>query len=286
MMTMTKKSTAVVITLAVLTLAGFIVVSNLFTGAKQKDRPQSNSLTAQPQATAKPQATASPPSAPNRVGSPEAQLRTDLAQAQSLLDQLNTDVLTGDWGNAQNHYAEFDRKTQLLPAPQLNHPDISPMMQDFFALYKVQLERALGEQNAQQSRFTINQLFGIVSEQRARFGTRGVPLEFQRLHFLIREIEIWNHAGDRQMLGVRALALRDAWKEVRPVVVARRNGVEQARNFDALVEKLSAFDQTQDLSPLISELGKEFEQMNSLFQHAHRQSGTNASGGKIAEDND
>jgi len=109
-------------------------------------------------------------------------------------------------------------------------------------------------------------------------------LEFQRLHFLIREVEIWNQAGDQEMAYLRVISLRDAWKEVRPVIAARRNGSEQAKNFDSLIEKLSTFDQNQDFATLISELGKGFEQMNTLFQRVSRPQGASANTGKTSED--
>jgi len=259
---MTRKSTAVFIALAALTLAGFFVVSNIITGVitgqKHGDKVPAPNLTTQPTATPKPQATASPQPATIKVNATEIQLRADLAHAQALLDQLNADIAAGAWDKAASHFTEFEQKTRLLPAPQLNHPDISPVMQDFFALYKVRLGRALSQQDAQQARFAANQLFGIVGEQRARFGTRGVPLEFQRLHFLIREVEIWSQAGDQQLLSVRAISLRDAWKEVRPVIAARRNGSEQVKIFDALMERLSTFNQTQDMTLLVSELNRGF----------------------------
>jgi len=283
---MTRKSTAVLIALGALTLAGFSVVSNVITGHKTPEKAKPTVVAVKPTATPTPHATASPASTPIKGLNPEIQLRQDLVQAQALLDQLNADIAAGAWDKANGHFAEFEQKTRLLPAPQLNHPDISPVMQDFFALYKVQLGRALGQQDAQQARFAANQLFGIVGEHRARFGTRGVPLEFQRLHFLIREVEVWNHAGDQQMLRLRAASLRDAWKEVRPVIAARRNGSEQVKNFDTLIERLSASEQTQDMSTLISDLGKGFEQLNTLFQRPSRQPGTSANGGKPAEDDD
>src|SRR5215813_11534268 len=278
-MTMTTKPTAVFIALAALTLAGFFIVSNVIT---PHDKGPQQTQTPRPTPTPKPQATASPPLPKGPVT--EYQLREDLKQSQVLLDQLKADIATGDWDKANGHFAELEQKTRILPAPQLNHPDISPVMQDFFALYKVQLGRALAQRDAQQARFATNQLFGIVSEQRARFGTRGVPLEFQRLHFLIREVEIWNQAGDQEMARLRVISLREAWKEIRPVIAARRNGSEQAKNFDALIEKLSTFEQNQDLPTLISELGKGFDQMNLLFQRASRQPGANTNGGKTSDD--
>src|SRR5262245_56991245 len=281
---MTRKSTAVFISLAALTIAGFFIVANVFTGGQKKaEQTQAQKPGAMPSATPRPRPTASPPGAPGKAPS-EMQLRADLLQTQNLLDQLNADIATGAWDKAILHFTEIEQKTPLAPAPQLNHPDISPVMQDFFALYKVQLGRALALRDAQQARFAANQLYGIISEQRVRFGTRGVPLEFQRLHFLIREVEIWYQAGDREMTYVRTISLRDAWKEVRPIIAVRRNGSDQAKKFDALIEKLSAFDPAQDTSTLISDLVKGFEQMNTLFQRAPRQTGTNPNSGKASED--
>ncbi|HKE05139.1 MAG TPA: hypothetical protein VKE91_13860 [Blastocatellia bacterium] len=86
------------------------------------------------------------------------------------------------------------------------------------------------------------------------------------------------------MARLRVISLREAWKEIRPVIAARRNGSEQAKNFDALIEKLSTFEQNQDLPTLISELGKGFDQMNLLFQRASRQPGANTNGGKTSDD--
>jgi len=279
-MTLTRKPTAVFIALAALTVAGFFIVSNVITGQKYNLKPQTTNPIPKPTATPKPLATVLPPKGPVT----EVQLRENLLQSQLLLDQLKADIATGAWDKANGHFAEFEQKSGTLPAPQLNHPDISLVMQDFFGLYKVQLGRALAQQDAQQARFATNQLFGIISEQRARFGTRGVPLEFQRLHFLIREVEIWNQAGDQEMAYLRVISLRDAWKEVRPVIAARRNGSEHVKNFDALIEKLATFDQNQDLAALISDLGKGFEQMNTLFQRASRQPGANANSGKTTDD--
>jgi hypothetical protein len=225
------------------------------------------------------------------------QLRADFSRAQVLLDQLNQSISAGDWTSSKQYFDEFEQRTERLPVPQLNHPDISPVMQDFFLLYKVQLARAIAEQNTHNAQFAANQLFGVVSEQRARLGTRGVPIEFQRLAFLIRELEIWNRAGDTEMLRLRANALRENWKEVRPVIVARRNGIEQAKVFDALVERLSALsdfpaassamDGSQELTSLVSDFNKEFEVINQLFQRPpHSPGSPSPAAAKPSEDDD
>lgn len=269
-----------VIGILLLTFGGFVIVANL--ASTQKLPPLKPAV--QPTATARPQPALSPQLPVNKASQTEAQLRSDLGQAQSLLDQLNTDVLAGDWTTAQTHFTEFAAKTQQLPAPQLNHPDISPVMQDFFSLNKIQLLRALNQQNQQQARFSINQLFAIVGEQRVRFSSRGVPLEFQRLRFLVREVEIWSVAGDEEIFNMRKAALSDAWKDIRPVIAARRSGTEQASRFDELIKKLSAANQPADLALLFPQFTQEIDKMNNLFQRLPRVSGSPSSPPKITDD--
>lgn len=261
---MTKRPAIMILGLAGLTLAGFVVVSNAIIGRRPAS-PIADQSAPPPGGFAKPVAAASPQTSSVRTNSNEVQMRADLTSAQSLLDQVNADADSGDWKIAHQHFTEFEARTGRLPVPQLNHPDISPVMQDFFVLYRVQLARAIAQQNLQQVHFAANQLFGIVSEQRARLGSRGVPIEFQRLHFLIREIETWNQAGDEEMTQIRARALVDAWREVRPVIVARRNGLGVAREFDRLTEGLSNL-QAANLPGATADLNRQFEVMTSLFQ--------------------
>ena len=222
---MSRTSTAVVVILALLTLSGLAIVSNLM-GVRQSGgdaRPSAGaSAPALGSRTASKPSLALSPLPLYKPGQAEGEAQADLARAQSLLDSLAVAAAAQDWAQAEGLLAEFKQKTRRLPAPQLHHPDISPVLQDFFALYDVQLERAIAEQDAKRAAFALNQLYGIVGEQRARFGPRGLPLEFQRLRFLLREVTLWAEAGDEQMLGVRSAALRDAWsRDVRPIIASQ-----------------------------------------------------------------
>src|SRR5262245_8389461 len=285
MMTMMKRPTITIILLAVLTLAGFVIVSSIVVGRRLQQAPV-NKPGVQSTPTTSPQVTVSPQVTAIKTNLTDAQLRSDLGRAQTLLNQLGEAVTAGNWQGAQEFFAQFEQCTRQYPTPQLNHPDISPVLQDFFALYKVQLVRALAEQNYQQTRFVTNQLYGIVSEQRARLSTRGVPIELQRLGFLIREIDIWKQANDAEMLRVRAVSLQETWKEIRPMIIARRNGIEQAKVFDGLVEKLLVSDISQDFAVLVSEFNKEFEMINGLFQRPTHPQGANPGALKQANDDD
>ncbi len=272
-----------VIMLALLTLSGFILVSNLM-GAK---RPENNpSRSADQPKVPNQQRPVSIPTLPPTNYKPsqdEGQMHSDLKTAEDLLGTISAAMASNDWGKAQQAFTEFQSKTQRLPAPQLHHPDISPILQDFFTLYAVQLETALTQQNAPQASFAINQLYGIVGEQRARMGTRGIPLEFQRLRFLVREVGLWGEAGDEKMLRLRAVALRDAWwHDVRPIIAARRNGVEPAKHFDQLVQQLSAAGQIHEITALLPEFNKGLEQMDTIFQRPRPASGNHT--GKTADD--
>ncbi|HKX26078.1 MAG TPA: hypothetical protein VJ302_00160 [Blastocatellia bacterium] len=280
---MTKKSTATIVSLVAIILIGFFMVSSLFS-SKQNGIGKQNPAQPQPTTTLKPLTAISPAPTTTRNNLTPGQWRAELTQAQTLLDQIKAAISAGDWAGAQNSYTEFEYKTRYMPAPQLNYPDISPLLQDFFDLYKVQLTRSIGEQNALQATVSANQLYGIVSEQRARFGTRDVPLEFQRLHFLIREIEIWSQSNDEELSRVRIRALRDAWKDVRSVIVARRNGAEQVKHFDELVEKLQVTGQSAEIAALIPDFHKELERING-FLRLPRSTGTSSpSPGKTASD--
>src|ERR1051326_8538678 len=172
-----------VIMLALLTLSGFILVSNLM-GAR---RPENNSSrTAAPPTAPKIQGPVSIPTLPptnHRTNQDEGQMHADLKRAQELLTTISTAMTANNRAGAQQAFTEFQSKTQRLPAPQLHHPDISPILQDFFTLYAVQLENAFAQQNASQASFAINYLSGIIGDQRARLGVRGVPLAFERLRF-------------------------------------------------------------------------------------------------------
>jgi hypothetical protein len=281
---MTQRTTITIIALATLTLAGFVIVSSLV--GSRPSTPPANNAAARITPTIRPQATLPPQTTGPKTTQTDAQIYAGLGRAQSILDQLNDAVRVGDWQSAQNRYTEFEQATQHLPTPQLTHPDFSLVMQDFFALYKVQLVRALAEQNTHQSRFAANQLFGIISEQRARFGSRGVPIEFQRLAYLIREIDIWKQSEDVDMVWLRSMALQETWKEVRPAILARRNGPDIARVFDDLTDKLLLPERPQDYGALLSELNKEFELMNNLFQRPTPSSSASPSGSKQAGDDD
>ena len=273
-----------VIMLALLTLSGFILVSNLMGAKRPENNPSGTAAQAKSSDKQRPLSITLPPPANYKPSQDEGQMHADLVRAQDLLGTISTAMAANDWANAQQALTEFQSKTQRLPAPQLHHPDISPILQDFFVLYAVQLENALAQQNASQASFAINQLYGIVGDQRARFGTRGIPLEFQRLRFLVREVGLWGEAGDEKMLRLRAVALRDAWwRDVRPIIAAKRNGVEQAKHFDQLVQQLSAAGQIPEMTALLPEFNKGLDQMvKTLFQQRPPTSGNHT--GKTADD--
>lgn len=258
---MTHKSSIIAVVLVGLTLGSFALVSSYIS-----KRPKRAALPS-PAPAQHPVAATATPAATNRPAVSDKQLYQDLSQAQTLLDQLRKAVLAGAWDEAQNDFGEFVQKTRQLLAPQLNQPEISPVLQDFYTLYRVELGQALHEQHSINARFALNQLQAIVSEQRARLGPRGLPLEFNRLTFLAREVELWAQLDNEELLQERVKALRETWVEVRPLIAARRNGRETVSHFDQLVEQFTA-STTPDLTALSTACLKELEQMEALFHHA------------------
>ena len=275
---MTHKSSIIAVVLVGLTLGSFALVSSYIS-----KRPNRTAVPS-PAPALRPVAATATPAATNRSAISDKQMYQDLSQAQTRLDQLRNAVLTGAWDEAQSHFDEFVRKTQQLPTPQLNQPDISPVIQDFFTLYRVELGQALHEQHSINARFALNQLQAIVSEQHTRLGTRGLPLEFNRLTFLTREIELWAQLDNAELLQERVKALRETWAELRPLIVARHNGREPASHFDQLVERLTAAP-PPDLTALSTACVKELEQMEALFHHLPAKSASPAvSPSKPADD--
>ncbi len=277
----THKSSITAVVLAGLTLVSFALVSSYV--SKKPNRTLAPPTAPTPAHAVAPAAASATPKA-------EKEMYNDLGQAVALLDQLRDAVLAGDWVNAQNRFDEFTNKTRQLPAPQLNQAELSPLLPDFLALYRIELARALNEQQAGNARFALNQLYAIVSELRARLGSHGLPLEIVRLNFLVREVELWSQLNNEPLLHERLKALRETWQELRPVIAARRNGRELAAHFDTLVERLAASNQptvAPALAALIAECNKDLEQMDSLFRRPPRSanpSGTGNAAKNAAED--
>lgn len=276
----THKSSIIAVVLIGLTLASFALVSSYISKRPHRAVLPSPAAAIRPTATT----TSATPATSNRQTVSDKQMYQDLSQAQALLDQLRAAVLAGNWGVAQNCFDEFTSKTQRLPAPQLNQPDISPVLQDFFTLYRVELAQALNEEHSINARFSLNQLQAIVSEQRARLGPQGLPLEFNRLNFLLREIELWAQLDNEELLGARVQSLRETWAELRPLISARRNGRETANHFDQLMEQLTA-NSAPDFATLSSACLKDLPQLEALFHQgsAHPTNPT-VSPGKHADD--
>jgi hypothetical protein len=165
---MNKRATTILIVVLLLTLGGLVLVSNLISEKKSSETALSTALIA-----ASPKATPSLRARPLSQGS---SIATDLQYAEAQLDSLSEAIKNNDWAQAQALFAGFELKDRRLPAPQLRHPDISPLWQDFFDLYVVQLDRALSEKQPKAAQLAINQLTSIIGEANARFVKRATPI--------------------------------------------------------------------------------------------------------------
>jgi hypothetical protein len=266
---MNRKITAIVITLALLTLGCLVLVSNLVGGKRLG--LNSARLDANPKLSTAPPARS--PAAGSASGRTEDEAAVELADAQARLGRIAAAVEAGDWPGAKNLFADFGLKVGRLPAPQLHNPDVSPVLQDFFDLYSVNLDRALADEDARRSRLALNQLLGIVGEQRARFGVRGVPPEVNRLRFLAREVELWREASDERMVRVRLNALNEAWQSAAPLIRARRDGAAAVKELEPVVARLLAPESEPHWRGLTAELNRGLDRVEGLFQRTPRQAG-------------
>lgn len=255
---MTKQSTTILVLLILLTFVGLVLVSNLISEKKPSEAALSAALLA-----GSPKASPAPSLRPVSSGETVAD---DLHFAQAQLDSLQDAISNNDWTKAQTLFAGFELKDRRLPSPQLRHPDISPLFQDFFDLYVVQLERAISEKHAKNAVFAINQLASIVNETNTRFVKRSTPVEVQRLHHLVREMSFWKDAGDEKMLRVRTAALYEAWNDISPIVRSRKQGEGVAQQLDGLLKQATTAETPGQINTLLPEISGQLEQVDSLFE--------------------
>lgn len=127
---------------------------------------------------------------------PLPDFRRALERLYALLDAADE----GDWIRVRSCFQEFDHLMQALPSPGLKHPDVSVI--DFFDLYRVQLERALANEDVAGAVFACNQLGDILWDLRRQLGQAPLP-ELGRLWYLGRDIQYWSELGDEEMIRLR-----------------------------------------------------------------------------------
>jgi hypothetical protein len=259
---MTKQATTILSGLVLLTIGGLVLVSNFISEPKPANEAMQAAAFA-PGASGSPQLLPTPTTRPI---SSAGQWEADLKRAQEQLKTLSDAIKNNDWGIAEGLFVTFELKDRRLPTPQLRHPDISPILQDFFDLYVVQLERAIREKQAKPAQIAVNQMIGIVGEAKARFVNRTAPVEIQRLHHLVRELAVWTDVGDERMLRTRIAALREAWNDVSSLVRTRKQGEAVAEKFASLLTAVSAADTPGKLVPLLPKLDAQLDQLDGLFQ--------------------
>jgi hypothetical protein len=251
---MTRNAQLAILGLALLTILGFVIVSRFFGDARNLLEGTSERIGLR--------APSRPGNQPgNQEASSGAEQVANLNQAEGLLRQIEAAVSAKEWDKAQRALTELETRTERLPGPRLNHPDVSPILQDLYTYFRVGLARALAARNAQEARLASNQLLGILRDQSARLRERGAPIEFERLGFLLREIAFWREAKDEKMTRVRIAALLDVWSDLKPILRAYPETAQSAAAFDELVEKLKGPEQIVD-PPAMQ---KQFDALAALF---------------------
>lgn len=256
---MSKQLTAILIFLILLTLGGLVLVSN-FIGLN-KNIPEGNSPT--PGFSVTPKLVSSPYV---RKSSARNQVNADLSSALTQLAEINDAVKSSDWAKARGVYDSFALKNKRLPLPELNEPHISPLWQDYFDLYNVQFERALQDKQSKALFIASNQMRGIISESKARLAGSALPMEVERMHYLISELALWKEIGDEKMVLARKIALTEAWTDVASLLRTKRDSESVSLEFSSQLTKIIAADTLQKLSEALPALNKEMERVDSIFE--------------------
>ena len=195
-----------------------------------------------------------------------------LKSAESAANSILSDIEDNDFESARQHLDTLQIAAGNLPGPQLSHPDISPMLGDFFQLYTVQLERSLNTEDKASARFEATVLLGVSRDFLGRLQVGANP-ELARFVFLTREFAVWTDARDLQMLQVRAAAIRDAWADLRRTIIQKRDAKataefkrneEATANFDKISEDLdqaSSIDEFVELAPRLREATDRIEEL-------------------------
>ncbi|MCS6816331.1 MAG: hypothetical protein N0A16_04905 [Blastocatellia bacterium] len=189
--------------------------------------------------------------------------RLDFQRALEALDALLEALDEGDWAQARERFAEFEQIVRTLPAPDLEHPEMSFALMDFFHLYRVQLERALLTEDATGAIFACNQLGDIMWDLRAQFERAPVP-ELGRLHYLGRDLRYWSEVGDEKMVRLRALGVEKTWSDVRPIIAASGEKALISR-FDELLERLHTARTMEDYRAIALMLEEAIHQLEAQF---------------------
>ncbi len=254
---MSKQLTAILIGLILLTLGGLVLVSN-FVG--EKNTSEGNSPT--PGFSVTPKLVSSPYA---RSSSARNHVNEDLAAALSQLAEISEAAKSNDWPKARNIYDTFALKNKRLPLPELNEPHISPLWQDYFDLYNVQFERALQDKQPKALFIAGNQMRGILSEAQARLSGSALPMEVERMHFLIGELSLWKDLGDEKMVQARKIALTEAWSDVASLLRTKRGSESVSLEFSSQLTKIIAADNLQKLAESLPALTKEMARIDALF---------------------
>jgi hypothetical protein len=196
-----------------------------------------------------------------------------LKGAESAANAILSDIEENDFESARQHLDTLQAAASNLPGPQLSHPDISPMLGDFFQLYVVQLERSLNTEDKASARFEATVLLGVSRDFLGRLQVGANP-ELARFVFLTREFAVWTDARDLQMLQIRAAAIRDAWSDLRRTIIQKRNvnaGAEGKRNeeatadFDKISEELQQAGTIEEYAELVQPLREATDHIEELF---------------------
>jgi hypothetical protein len=247
---LTTRSTAILLILVLLTLAGFALVSR--TLVLRLTEP-SHEVSPRPV-----QAVSS--------SSAKSEAFSDLNEQANRLHQISKAISESNWTEAKKQLTEFQVQSAKASDDWLKENEAAPLIQDFYTGAAVQMEKYINERNARESLLALNQMTGIIGQQQARLEKSGVSADFQRLSFLAREVELWSAGHDEQMFQVRLSAFRQSWQKVRAAMIKRNLSIQTMEGFDDLLEKLSAVKKSRAAAAHLPELRKQVAAVERTLQ--------------------
>lgn len=190
-----------------------------------------------------------------KTGVPKALFNVS-EDSEDLYDQ----AYASNWNKASAALAKISRDTATL---RKTEPSLGKRS-DGVAALTVAAKRDIAAKDRPAALRNINQMTRLTIEMSAAY-SEPIPVEVSLLDYYGRELQVWAISGNKAHLQSTLSALQTTWQRVRPQVVARPNGAEAARSFDAMVTRAKTAQFPAGITQIAAPLLEEVDRLENVF---------------------
>ncbi len=175
-------------------------------------------------------------------------------------EDLYDQAYAANWNEASTALAKIsgDNATLRKTEPSLGKRSAG------VATLAVAVKRDIAAKDRPAALRDINQMTRLTIEMGAAYAAP-IPVEVSLLDYYGRELQVWAIAGNKAQLQSTLSALQTTWQRVRPQVVARPNGAQAARSFDAMVSRAKSAHSPAGVSQVAAPLLEEVDRLENVF---------------------